>query len=174
MLVSELKKTIREVPDFPRPGINFYDLSTLFRDPTAYRVAVDKMVERFEGDRLDAIAGIEARGFILASAMAYRMGVGLILVRKAGKLPAATVSESYDLEYGQATLEVHRDAVESGQRVAVIDDLLATGGTAKAAGNLLESLGANVDGYGFLVGLKFLDGRKQLNSAMIFTLLEYE
>jgi adenine phosphoribosyltransferase len=174
MLVADLKKTIREVPDFPKPGINFYDVSTLFRNPEAFRTAVDTLVERFRGESIDAIAGIEARGFILASVMAYRMESGLILVRKQGKLPADTAAESYSLEYGQATVEMHRDAVEQGQRVLVVDDLLATGGTAATTGRLVRKLGGEVEGFAFMVELDFLKGREKLDSDNVFSLIRYD
>ena len=173
MLVSDIKKTIREVPDFPKAGINFYDLSTLFRNAEAFGAAIDRMVERFRDQPIDALAGIEARGFIVAAAMAHRLGVGLIMVRKAGKLPAETVGESYSLEYGEARVEVHRDALEPDQKVVIVDDLLATGGTASATGRLLAGLGARIDGYAFLVELKSLDGRKDLDSESVFSLMEY-
>jgi adenine phosphoribosyltransferase len=173
MLAAELKKAIREVPDYPKPGINFYDLSTLFRNAEAFRAAVDRMVERFKDQPIDALAGIEARGFIVAAAMAHRLGVGLVMVRKAGKLPGETVGESYSLEYGEARIEVHKDAVEPGQKIVIVDDLLATGGTAAAAGRLLDRLGARIDGYAFMVELKFLDGRKGLGSDSVFSLLDY-
>jgi adenine phosphoribosyltransferase len=174
MLVADLKKTIREIPDFPKPGINFYDVSTLFRHPEAFGSAMERMVERYRGQKLDALAGIEARGFIVASVLAYRLGLGLVLVRKPGKLPAATIGESYSLEYGEARVEVHRDAVEPDQRVVVVDDLLATGGTAAATGQLLERLGARVEGYGFLVELDFLKGREKLRAESVFSLIRYE
>lgn len=173
MLTSDLKKTIREVPDFPKPGINFYDLSTLFRDGKAFRAAVDRMLERYRGEAVDALVGIEARGFVLASVLAYEMGLGLVLARKEGKLPGDTEGEAYSLEYGEARIEIHRDAVEAGQRFVIIDDLLATGGTAAATGRLIERLGGNVLGYGFLVELGFLGGRKQLESDRVFSLLQY-
>jgi adenine phosphoribosyltransferase len=173
MLVSELKKAIREIPDFPKPGINFYDLSTLFRNAKAYRGAVDRMLERYRGERIDYMAGIEARGFILAGTLAYELGLGLVLLRKPGKLPGETVGESYALEYGEARLEMHKDAVEAGDRVVVVDDLLATGGTAAAAGKLIRSVGARVEGYGFLVELGFLGGREKLDSNAVFSLIQY-
>jgi len=173
MLVTDLRKTIREVPDFPKPGINFYDVSTLFRNAEAFRTAVDTLVERFRGDSIDAVAGIEARGFVLASVMAYRMKCGLILVRKAGKLPAETAGESYSLEYGEASMEIHRDAIDAGQRVLVVDDLLATGGTAAATGRLIERLGGTLEGYAFMVELDFLSGRDRLDSQNIFSLIRY-
>jgi len=174
MLVADLKKTIREIPDFPKPGINFYDVSTLFRKAAAFRAAVDTLVERFRGEPLDAIAGIEARGFVLAAAMAYRLEVGLILVRKQGKLPARTEAETYTLEYGTAAVEMHRDAVEPDQRVLVVDDLLATGGTAAATGRLVRRLGGRVQGYAFMVELEFLSGRGKLDSDNVFSLIRYD
>ena len=174
MLLADLKKTIREVPDFPKPGIRFYDLSTLFRDATAFRSSIDRMVGRFRGQRIDALAGIEARGFVLASAMAYELNVGLVMIRKAGKLPAETEGESCELEYGTARLEIHRDAVEPGQRVAIVDDVLATGGTAAASGKLIERLGGQLEGYAFLVELGFLAGRERLGDGNVFSLLKYD
>jgi len=173
MLIADLKKTIREVPDYPKPGILFYDLSTLFRDAEAFRTAIDRMAERFRGQPIDALAGIESRGFILAAAMAYKLGVGLVMIRKAGKLPGDTESHSYSLEYGEAEIEIHSDAILPGQRIAVIDDLLATGGTAAAAGKLVERLGGKLEGFGFLVELDFLDGRKALGEANLFSLIHY-
>lgn len=173
MLLADLKKAIREVPDYPKPGIIFYDLSTLFRDASAFRSSIERMVERFRGQPIDALVGIESRGFILAAAMAYELRVGLVMVRKAGRLPHETESHAYKLEYGQATIEIHRDAIEPGQRIAVIDDLLATGGTAAAAGKLIERLGGTLEGFGFLVELDFLSGRKALEGANVFSLLHY-
>ena len=173
MLIADLKKTIREVPDFPKPGINFYDVTTLFRNPEALRSGVDRMVERYRGEKIDAIAGIEARGFVLASAMAYELGIGLVLLRKPGKLPADCDGEDYDLEYGTARIEMHKDAVAPDQRIVVVDDLLATGGTAAAAGKLIERQGARVESYAFLVELGFLDGRARLGRSNVFSLLQY-
>ena len=174
MLASELKKSIREIPDFPKPGINYYDVSTLFRDGRAFRGAVDRLIERYRGDRIDALAGIEARGFILAAAMAYALEVGLVLVRKKGKLPHETESESYSLEYGEAQIEVHRDAVKPGQRIVIVDDLLATGGTASASARIIERLGGRVEGFAFMVELGFLEGRRALGPASVFSLLQYD
>jgi len=174
MLVADLKKSIREIPDFPKPGINFYDVSTLFRDAEAFRSATERMVARFEGQPIDALAGIEARGFILAAAMAYALRLGLVLVRKSGKLPGETESEAYALEYGEARIEIHRDAVQPGQKIVVVDDLLATGGTAGAAGRLVERLGGQLEGYAFMVELGFLDGRRCLDEHNVFSLLHYD
>lgn len=173
LFVADLKRSIREVADFPKPGITFYDVSTLFRRAEAFASAVDRMVERFRGQPLDALAGIEARGLVLAAPMAHALGLGLILVRKQGKLPAATEGESYSLEYGESRVEVHRDAIETGQRVVVVDDLLATGGTAAAAGRLLQRLGARLEGYAFMVELDFLAGRPVLEHDNVFSLIHY-
>ncbi len=174
MQVQDLKKTIREIPDFPKPGINFYDLTTLFRDARAFATAVNGMVERYRDAKIDALAGIEARGLVMASAMAYALDLGLILVRKQGKLPAETEAESYTLEYGKASLEIHRDALRPGQRVVIVDDLLATGGTAAAAGRILERLGASIDSYAFMVELGFLEGRGKLDGNEVFSLIRYD
>jgi adenine phosphoribosyltransferase len=174
MLVADLKKAIRQVPDFPRPGIRFYDVCTLFRDREAMRSAVERMVGRFKGQPIDALVGIEARGFVLASAMAYELRLGLVLVRKFGKLPGETEGESYALEYGEAHIEIQRDALSPGQRVVIVDDLLATGGTAAAAGRLVERLGGRLEGFAFLVELAFLEGRKRLGNSNVFSLLHYD
>jgi adenine phosphoribosyltransferase len=174
MLVADLKRSIREIRDFPKEGITFYDVSTLFRDPEAMRSAVDRMVERYRGEKIDALVGIEARGLVLGAAMAYQLGVGLVLARKPGKLPADTVGEDYDLEYGQARIEIHKDAIDPGQRVVVVDDLLATGGTAAATGRLMEKLEARVNGFAFMVELKGLNGRKSLGSSNVFSLIQYD
>lgn len=174
MLATDLKKVIREVPDFPKPGINFYDVSTVFRNSEAFRIAADKMVERYRGEKIDAVAGIEARGFVLSSVMAHDLGIGLVLVRKAGRLPGETEAEEFSLEYGRAKVEVHRDAVAAGQRILVVDDLLATGGTAAATGRLVERLGGVVEGYAFLVELAFLGGRERLDPVQVFSLIQYE
>ena len=173
MLVSELKKIIREVPDYPRPGITFYDLTTLFKDGDALHTVIDRLAERFRGDKIDAVAGVEARGFMIAAALAYRLGLGIIPIRKPGKLPWKVAGEDYTLEYGAGRLEVHEDALDPKQRVLVVDDVLATGGTAKASGRLMERLGGTVAGYAFLLELQFLKGRAQLASDNVFSLIQY-
>jgi len=173
MLVSDLKKIIREVPDYPKPGINFYDLTTLFKNGEAFRTVIERLAERFREDKLDVIVGIEARGFMLAAALAYEFELGIVPVRKPGKLPWRITGEDYTLEYGQGRLEVHEDAVQKGQRVLIVDDVLATGGTAAATGRLLNRLGATVCGYAFLVELCFLNGRDRLGSDNVFSLISY-
>lgn len=173
MLLTDLKKIIREVPDFPKPGINFYDLTTLFRNAEAFRTAADKMVERYRGVKIDALAGIEARGFVIAAAMAHELNLGLVLMRKPGKLPAEVESEEYALEYGKGKIEVHRDAIAAGQRILVVDDVLATGGTAAAAARLVERAGGVVEGFAFMVEIGFLNGRRMLGETPVFSLIHY-
>ena len=172
--MDDLKQLIREVPDFPKPGINFYDITTLLKHPEGLRKTVDALAKSFEGERVDTVVGIEARGFIFAPALAYHLGAGFVPVRKPKKLPAECVSVSYDLEYGQDTLEMHRDAVGQGHRVLVADDLLATGGTAKAVCDLVEKLGGTVAGLGFVVELEFLPGRQKLAGYDVRSLIKYQ
>ena len=173
MLVSELRKIIREVPDYPKAGVTFYDLTTLFKNGEAFRTVIERLAERFRGDKIDRVVGIEARGFMLAAALAYEYGLGIVPVRKPGKLPWHITGEDYTLEYGQGRLEVHEDALEKGQRVLIVDDVLATGGTATATGRLVERLGAIVCGYAFLLELVFLNGRARLDSENVFSLISY-
>ena len=149
--MDQLKQLIREVPDFPKPGINFYDITTLLKNPLGLRKTVDALAAGFEGENIDTVVGIEARGFIFAPALAYHLGAGFVPVRKAKKLPADRASISYDLEYGQDTLEIHRDAIGIGHRVVIADDLLATGGTAKAVCDLVEGLGGKIERLVFVV-----------------------
>lgn len=172
--MNELKKLIREVPDWPKPGILFYDLTTLLQDARGLRTVIDKLAEHYQGQKIDVVAGIEARGFIFAPAVACRLGVGFIPVRKPKKLPWKTASVSYALEYGTDTLEVHRDAVQPGQRVLLCDDLLATGGTSAAAVQLLRQIGGEVAGLGFAVELTFLRGREKLPNLDVFSLIQYD
>src|SRR5271154_2490387 len=172
--MNHLKELIREVPDFPKPGILFYDLTTLLQDPAGFHGLVDMLCGHYEGKKVDAVAGIEARGFILAPALAYRLGAGFVPVRKPKKLPAKTASVSYALEYGTDTLEIHEDAVKPGDRVIICDDLLATGGTAAATAKLIEKLGGKVEGAAFAVELTFLNGRSKLNGLDIFSLIQYD
>ncbi len=159
---NRLKNWIREVPDFPKPGILFKDITTLLKEPAALREAADLLAERFAGRRIDQVVGIEARGFIFAPLVAYRLNAGFVPVRKPGKLPAETAARTYALEYGSDTLEMHVDGLASGDRVIVVDDLLATGGTARAAADLVESVGARVEALGFVVELTYLEGRRRL------------
>ncbi len=172
--MDDLKKLIREVPDFPKPGINFYDITTLLKHPEGLRRTVDALAAEFKDEEVDTVIGIEARGFIFAPALAYHLGAGFVPVRKPRKLPAECASISYDLEYGQDTLEIHRDAVGSGHRVIIADDLLATGGTAKAVVDLVEGLGGEVAGLVFVVELEFLPGRKKLEGYDVRSLLKYQ
>jgi adenine phosphoribosyltransferase len=172
--MDDLKSLIREVPDFPKPGINFYDITTLLKQPLGLRRTVDALAAQFEGEKVDTVIGIEARGFIFAPALAYHMKAGFVPVRKPRKLPSECASISYDLEYGQDTLEIHRDAVGQGHRVIIADDLLATGGTAKAVIDLVEGLGGEVVGLVFVVELEFLPGRKRLEGYDVRSLIKYQ
>jgi adenine phosphoribosyltransferase len=169
-----LKQLIREVPDFPKKGILFYDITTLLKDKLGFATLIDALAEHYLNKDIDLVLGMEARGFIFGPALAYRLNAGFVPVRKPGKLPAATASLSYDLEYGSNTLEIHRDAIQSGQRVIIVDDLLATGGTAAATVQLAKSLGADVCGVGFVVELDFLNGRGKLKDCDVFSLLHYD
>jgi len=169
-----LKKLIREVPDFPKPGILFYDITTLLKDPRGLRGTIDALRAQYAGAEVDIVIGIESRGFIFAPALAYALGAGFVPVRKPKKLPAEIASITYDLEYGSDTLEVHKDAIMKGCRVLIVDDLLATGGTARAVTQLVEGLGGKVAGLGFVVELTFLNGRGKLSGYDVFSLLQYD
>ena len=171
--VVDLKSMIREVPDFPKPGILFYDITTLLKDPVGLHSAVDALANCYLGRKIDCVVGIEARGFIFAPMVAYRLNAGFVPVRKPNKLPAATARATYNLEYGADSLEIHRDAISQGQEVLIIDDLLATGGTAAAVARLIESLGGTVVGLGFLIELGFLKGRARLSKYDLHSVLEY-
>ena len=172
--MDNLKKLIRTVPDFPKPGIQFYDITTLLKDPYGLRTTIDRLVELIADPNVDTVIGIEARGFIFAPALAYRLKAGFVPVRKPRKLPAATESVSYALEYGTDTLEIHKDAIGSGCRVVIADDLLATGGTAKAVIDLVERLGGTVAGLAFVVELNFLNGRERLSGYKVSSLIDYD
>jgi adenine phosphoribosyltransferase len=172
--MDDLKKLIREVPDYPKPGIRFYDLTTLLKDKQGFHSLIDQLCGHYEGRTIDIVAGIEARGFIFAPALAYRLNAGFVPVRKPKKLPAKTTSISYSLEYGTDSLEIHEDAVKPGQRVIICDDLLATGGTAAATAKLIEKLGGVVEGAAFAVELTFLNGRKKLPNLDVFSLIQYD
>jgi adenine phosphoribosyltransferase len=171
---DQLKKLIREVPDFPKPGILFYDITTLLKDKTGFAQLIDLFSEHYIGKQIDLILGMEARGFIFGPALAYRLNAGFVPVRKPGKLPAATVKVEYDLEYGSNCLEVHKDAIQKGEWVLIVDDLLATGGTAEATARLATSLGAQIAGLAFVVELDFLKGRDKLKPHNVFSLLHYD
>lgn len=172
--MNHLKELIREVPDYPKPGILFYDLTTLLKDPGGFHSLVDALCTHYEGQHVDTVVGIEARGFILAPALAYRLGAGFVPVRKPKKLPAKSVSVTYDLEYGTDTLEIHEDAIKPGSRILISDDLLATGGTAAATVALVRKLGGNVVGASFAVELTFLNGRRKLPGVDVFTMIQYD
>jgi adenine phosphoribosyltransferase len=173
MTPDELRAKIREIPDFPKPGILFYDITTLLKDPPAYRAAIDAMLAPYAGQQIDIVVGMESRGFIFSAPMAYNLGAGLVPVRKLGKLPAETISVEYALEYGSNTLEVHRDAIEPGQRVLIVDDLLATGGTVQGTVELVQRLRGEIVGLGFLVELTFLKGRERLTDLNVSAVIQY-
>ena len=169
-----LKKLIREVPDFPKKGILFYDITTLLKDKLGFARLIDALSANYIGKDIELILGTEARGFIFGPALAYRLNAGFVPVRKPGKLPAATEKVSYELEYGSNSLEIHKDAIQKGQRVLIVDDLLATGGTAAATAELASSLGAEIAGFAFVVELDFLKGREKLAKYDVFSLLHYD
>lgn len=171
---EHLKKLIREVPNFPKPGILFYDITTLLREKVGFATLIDALSEHYLDSKVDTVLAIEARGFIFGPALAYRLNAGFVPIRKPGKLPAETVKWSYDLEYGTDTLEIHKDAIKPGERVIIVDDLLATGGTANACVQLAKSLGAEIVGLGFVVELDFLKGRKKFAGTEVFSLLHYD
>ena len=173
MPVEELRARIREVPDFPKPGILFYDITTLLKDGPSFREAIDLMLEPFLETPVDVVVGMESRGFIFSAPMAYRLGVGLVPVRKLGKLPHETLSIEYALEYGSNTLEIHRDAIAEGQRVLIVDDLLATGGTVRGTVDLVRRLGGEIVGLSFLVELLFLKGRDRLKEFPVSSVIQY-
>jgi adenine phosphoribosyltransferase len=173
MSAEDLRAKIREIADFPKPGILFYDITTLLKDPDAYREAIDLMVEPFRNERVDIVVGMESRGFIFSAPMAYQLKAGLVPVRKLGKLPAETITVEYALEYGSNTLEIHRDAIEPGQRVLIVDDLLATGGTVGGTIELIERLNGEVVGLAFLVELEFLKGRDRLQGRRVTSVIKY-
>ena len=173
MSADDLRARIREVPDFPKPGILFYDITTLLKDAQAYHEAIDLMVAPYRDQHVDIVVGMESRGFIFSAPMAYQLGAGLVPVRKLGKLPAETVSVEYALEYGTNTLEVHRDSIQPGQRVLIVDDLLATGGTVNGTIELVHRLQGDIVGLAFLVELLFLKGREKLRGQSIHSVIQY-
>ncbi len=169
----DLKSLIREIPDFPEPGISFKDITTLLKDGRALREAIDRLAEACRGYEAEVVVGPEARGFIIGAPLAYELGLGFVPVRKAGKLPAETVRGEYELEYGKSVLEIHRDAVRPGQKVLVVDDLLATGGTIGATIDLVEELGGEVVAVAFLIELTYLPGRENLKSREVISVIKY-
>lgn len=171
--MTDFKSLIREVPDFPKPGINFYDITTLLKDPQGLAAVLNALRDRFAGAGVEKVIGIEARGFIFAPAVAYAIGAGFVPVRKPKKLPAAVRSIEYELEYGSDRLEVHQDAISPGERVLIVDDVLATGGTAAAVCQLVEDLGGQVTGLGFVIELNFLNGRQKLPGRDVHALVSY-
>jgi adenine phosphoribosyltransferase len=171
--IDDLRARIREVPDFPKPGILFYDITTLLKDPIAFRDVIDRMAEQVGSAQVDLVVGMESRGFIFSAPLAYKLGAGFVPVRKLGKLPAETIEVEYSLEYGTATLEIHRDAITEGQRVLIVDDLLATGGTVMGTIELVRRLGGEIAGLSFMVELTSLKGREKLGDYTINTLLAY-
>lgn len=172
--MDDLKTLIREVPDFPKPGILFYDITTLIKDACGFRAVIDALKNHYQGAKVGTVLGIEARGFIFAPALAYALGAGFVPVRKPNKLPAERVSVSYALEYGTDSLEMHKDAIGHGQRVLIVDDLLATGGTAAAAAQMVADVGGQVAGIGVVIELTFLNGRRRLAGHDVFSLLKYD
>jgi len=173
MNINKIKKSIRNVPDFPKPGVQFKDISTLLQDQEAFNASINAFINEFHNEKVDVIVGIDSRGFIFASPLSLKLGVKFVLARKPGKLPGSVVREEYNLEYGTNAIEIHDDAVKKGDKVLIIDDLLATGGTAKATGNLVKKLGGEILAFGFLIKLNFLGGEKLLNHHNIFSVIEY-
>ena len=169
----DFKRVIRDVPDFPIPGIMFRDVTTLLKDPAAFHAAIDTLIDHYKDTPPDVVASIESRGHIFAAPLAYALGVGLVPVRKPGKLPADKIQVSYQLEYGSERLELHTDAVQPGQRVLIVDDLIATGGSANAARQLVEQLVVQVQGFAFFIELSFLNGRETLKGYDVFSVLQY-
>lgn len=172
--MNELKNYVRNIPDFPKKGIVFRDITTLLKDPSAYHSVVNQMMEQFKYKNIDKVVAIESRGFILGAALAYNLGVGFVPIRKPKKLPAETIREEYQLEYGTDAIEIHKDAIVPGENILLHDDLLATGGTINAACNLIEKLGGKIAGISFLIELSFLNGRKLLNKYDVHSLISYD
>jgi len=173
MLTIDLKQMIRSVPDFPKPGINFFDITTLLKEPAGLKATIEALSDPYADARIDAVVGIESRGFILGAAVAQQLGAGFIPVRKPGKLPAKAIKEVYELEYGKDAIEIHADAIEKGQRVLIVDDVLATGGTAAATTRLVKHLGGRLHGLAFLIELTFLNGKSKLTGENVFSVLQY-
>ena len=173
MNIEKLKKSIRNVPDFPKPGIQYKDITTLLQNQEAFKESIKVFYNTFKDKNLDVIVGIESRGFIFAAPLALKLGCSFVLARKLGKLPAETVSEEYELEYGTDIIEIHRDAIIKSNKILIVDDLLATGGTAKATGNIVNKLGGEIISYAFLITLKFLKGSELLKPTPVFSVIDY-
>ena len=171
--MEQLKDIIRDIPDFPKKGIIFKDITTLLQDASSYQKMVDLLSHRYIGKHIDKVVGVEARGFIIGAALAYKLGAGIVLVRKPGKLPSETFTKTYDLEYGTDTLEIHKDAIKPGERILIVDDLLATGGTMEAVVDMVQSMGGDIVECCFMAELDFLDGRKKLPEGKVFSLLNF-
>jgi len=169
----DLAKMIRDVPDFPKEGILFKDITTLIKEPQAFREVIDRLADHYAGQEIDLVVAVEARGYIFGAPIAYKLGAGFVPVRKEGKLPAETVREEYELEYGTDSVEMHRDAIQPGQKVLIVDDLIATGGSAAATARLVERLGGEVVSIAFLIELTFLKGVEKLKDYDVFTMIEY-
>jgi adenine phosphoribosyltransferase len=172
--MTDLSKYIRSIPDFPKKGIDFKDVTTIWKDATGFQLAVDQFVEKYSGQKIDKIVGIESRGFVFGAAIALRLHAGFIPVRKKGKLPASVISEEYALEYGTDTIEIHKDAIQKGEKILLHDDLLATGGTMQAAAKLITKLGGEIVGISFLIELTSLKGRSKLAPYDVFSLIQFE
>jgi len=170
---SSLEKSIRSIPDFPKPGILFRDVTTLIQNKSAFKKSIDLLAKKYKGKKIDKVVGVEARGFIFGAALAYKLRAGFVPVRKKGKLPCKTISTTYELEYGTDTLEIHKDAIASGDKALIIDDLLATGGTVKAAADLVKQLQGNIVGIGFIIELVDLHGRDKLKDYPLFSLVKF-
>jgi adenine phosphoribosyltransferase len=173
MKLAELKKIIRDVPDFPKKGIIFKDITTLLNNPEAFKKAINTLVKKFKGEKIDYVVAVESRGFIFGSVLAYKLGAGFVPVRKKGKLPYKTRSVSYELEYGTDTLEMHEDGITPNSRVLIVDDLLATGGTVQAVINLVKSMQGQIVGVAFVIELTFLKGREKLKDVPVYSIIRY-
>lgn len=169
----DLKSKIKDVPNWPKEGVDFKDITPLLEDPEGLREVVDRLAEPFLGQKIDKIVAIDARGFLIAPGVAYKLNAGISLIRKKGKLPRQTIQQDYDLEYASNTIEMHDDTIKSGEKVLIIDDVLATGGTAQAAVEMVEKLGGQVLGIGFLINLKFLKGEEKLSGYRVYSLVDY-
>ena len=170
---TTLQEYIRDIPDFPKPGIIFKDITTLLKDTDAFKKAIDSIVEKFKGKKIDVVVAVEARGFIFGGALAYKLGAGFVPVRKKGKLPGKTTAVTYELEYGTDTLEIHHDAIAPGSNVLIVDDLLATGGTVKAVTDLIKQLNGTIAGIAFLIELSFLKGKEKLKGYPVVSIIKY-